>query len=289
MDYAIDTTFLLDGATGSELDRRGIDIGMPLWSANALLKAPDILKRVHIAYLEAGAQAIITNTFRTHERSLAKAGMGERAKELTSKAVDIARSACNEVNSAAFVFGSVAPLEDCYSPKLSPDATTCEQEHGNIIQHLVDAGVDLVLIETMCSAHEAIAAAQAAEKHAKDAWAISFCVSTTDVGVLLDGTPLSEITPHLAGASFIGINCVSAPKLAAQVTYLRSLLPDDMAVAAYGNVGYADGEGSWVNTDAIDPNAFAEYAMDWVKAGANIVGGCCGTTPETIAAIRGTL
>ena len=62
-----------------------------------------------------------------------------------------------------------------------------------------------------------------------------------------------------------------------------------MPIAAYGNVGTADDEGGWVNTDAIDPIAFAAYAMDWVQAGASIVGGCCGTTPKTIAEIRKSL
>jgi len=278
--------FLLDGATGSELERAGVDVGMPLWSANAILEAPEILKKVHIAYLEAGAQAIITNTFRTHERSLAKAGMGHRAKELTHKAVDIARSACEETNQNALVFGSVAPLEDCYSPELSPDAQLCEQEHGQIIRHLVDAGVDVVLIETMCNSTEVLAAVAAAKKFASDAWAISFCLTSNEVGVLLDGTPLLELLPHLDDAQFVGINCVPAPMLAEQVTYLRSIAPTHMPIAAYGNVGYADDEGGWVNTDAIDPTKFAEYAMDWVKAGASIVGGCCGTTPTTIAAIH---
>jgi len=274
--------FVLDGATGSELDRAGVDVGMPLWSAHAILEAPEILKQVHISYLEAGAQAISTNTFRTHERSLAKAGMGHRAEELTTKAVEIAQSARDEVNTDALVFGSVAPLEDCYSPKLAPLSDVCEQEHRQIICHLVNAGVDLVLIETIASAHEAVAAA----KVAKGEWAISLCMQTDVLGTLLDGTPLTNIIQAFEHAKFIGINCYPATKLAQQVKHLRSIAPNEMAVAAYGNVGHADDEGGWINTDAIDPNIFAEYAMDWVKAGASIVGGCCGTTPKTIAAIR---
>ena len=67
---------ILDGATGTELDRRGVDCGLPLWSARAMIDAPDILKDIHKAYLAAGAQAIVTNTFRTHQRSLEKANMG---------------------------------------------------------------------------------------------------------------------------------------------------------------------------------------------------------------------
>jgi len=276
---------LLDGATGSELDRAGVDIGMPLWSANAILEAPDILKQVHIAYLEAGAQAISTNTFRTHERSLAKAGLGERAEELTTKAVEIARSARDEVNTDALIFGSVAPLEDCYSPELAPLSDVCEQEHGQMIRHLVQSGVDLVLIETMCSAGELCAASIAAMENTND-WAVSMCLRQDSTGILLDGNPIAEFIPALARARFIGINCYPATKLAEQVTYLRSIAPTHMSIAAYGNVGYADDEGGWVNTDAINPNKFAQYAIEWIESGANIVGGCCGTTPEIIAAIQ---
>ena len=282
MKFKSESIFLIDGATGSELDRAGVDVGMPLWSAHAILEAPEILKQVHISYLEAGAQAISTNTFRTHERSLAKAGMGHRAEELTTKAVEIARSARDEVNTDALVFGSVAPLEDCYTPKLAPLSDVCEQEHGQIIRHLVNAGVDLVLIETIGSAHEAVAAAKVAEGE----WAMSLCMQTDVLGTFLDETPLTNVIQAFEHASFIGINCYPATKLAQQVKHLRSIAPNEMAIAAYGNVGHADDEGGWINTDAIDPNIFAEYAMDWVQAGASIVGGCCGTTPKTIAAIQ---
>ena len=96
--------FLIDGATGSELDRRGVDISMPLWSARALIEAPEppkILKQVHLDYLNAGAQAITANTFRAHKRSLAKAGIGDQAKELTQLAVAIARSARHQPRDGA--------------------------------------------------------------------------------------------------------------------------------------------------------------------------------------------
>ena len=283
--------FLIDGATGSELDRRGVDTSMPLWSAQAMLApdAPEILKQVHADYLYAGAEAITANTFRTHKRSLEKAGICNQAKELTQRAVAIARSACDETNPNALVYGSVAPLEDCYSPDLAPNMETCKQEHGQMIQYLVEAGVDLVLIETMCSAPEAIAAAEAAQAHAPNAWAISFCLSTDGMGVLLDGTPISDVIPEIDDAQFVGINCVPAPMLAEQVQHLRKLLPDHIPIAAYGNVGYTDEECGWVSTDAIEPTRYASYAMDWIEAGSSIIGGCCGTTPGTITAIRNEL
>ncbi len=285
---------LLDGATGSELERRGVEIGLPLWSANAILHAPEVVQQVHRDYLEAGARAITTNTFRTHQRSLAKAGMGDRAGELTRIAVEIARAARDGANTDALVLGAVAPLEDCYRPHLAPDGDTCHREHAQCIEHLVEAGVDMVWIETMCSAREATAAADAARSIAPSRWGISFCLA--DDGKVLDGTALEDIIPAIVDARWIGINCVAATVLARHVAMLRSAL--DTAgltgdagprIAAYGNVGHADGHGAWISTDAVAPKRFAEHAMDWVHAGATVVGGCCGTTPATIEHVSSML
>ena len=281
---------ILDGATGTELERRGVDTGLPLWSAGAILDAPEVLLDIHSEYLRAGSGAIIANTFRTHQRSLAKSGLGSQAESITAEAVRIACRARDSVNPDALVFGSVAPLEDCYSPELTPDMETCQREHGQIIGHLLDAGVDLVLIETMCSSREAIAAAKAAEVSGSGQWGISFCLSGEGrPGVLLDGTPICDLVDHLQGAAFIGINCVSASVLDSHVGHVRGLFHDSMPIAAYGNVGHVHEEKGWVNTDVILPRRYADLAMEWIDAGACIVGGCCGTTPETIRAIKDRL
>src|SRR3972149_8194495 len=84
-------TILLDGATGTELERRGVDTGTPIWSAMALLDAPQIVEQIHRDYLDAGAEVIITNTFRTHRYNLEKLGMGDEAARLTTLAVAIAQ------------------------------------------------------------------------------------------------------------------------------------------------------------------------------------------------------
>ena len=105
-----------------------------------------------------------------------------------------------------------------------------------MIRHLVNAGVDLVLLETMCSAGELCAASIAAMENTDD-WALSMCLEQNSTGILLDGNPIAEFIPALARARFIGINCYPAPKLAEQVTYLRSIAPTHMPIAAYGNVG----------------------------------------------------
>ena len=106
---------LLDGATGTELERRGSPTGLPLWSAHALLEDPGLVQRIHADYAAAGADVLTANTFRTQRRTLARGGVGERAAELTSTAVALARRAAAEASNRrpVFVVGSAPTLEEC--------------------------------------------------------------------------------------------------------------------------------------------------------------------------------
>jgi homocysteine S-methyltransferase len=311
------TPLILDGATGTELDRRGVDIGLPLWSANALLadSAADVLRQVHLDYLKAGADIITTDTFRTHRRSLAKSGYGDRARELTHRAVAIAKEAVGQASSLSmkevagqasslsvkevagqagslsmkevagqagslsYVAGSIAPLEDCYSPQLVPSEAECRAEHSEMIHHLVEAGVDVLLIETMNTIREAAVAARLAVITGRPA-IVSFVCGAD--GRLLSGeslTAAAQVTAPL-GVAAIGVNCTATPAIGDCLKELRAAC--DLPLIAYGNIGYADTDGNWVCTDAIEPDAYARYAKTW---GAKIVGGCCGTTPEHIRRI----
>ncbi len=288
---------LLDGATGTELDRRGVDVSLPLWSARALLDAPGVVRAIHEDYLDAGADLVTTNTFRTNRRTLAGAGLdtggdGGRAaaRRLTRRAVDLARLARDGRRPEALVLGSVAPLEDCYRPDLAPPEETCRNEHGEMIDNLLEAGADLVLIETMNNLAESRAAMEAAESRGPGRWMASFCLRASGPpGVLLSGESLEELIGHLSGARAAGINCVPAPAMEAQVRWLRRRLPGDVGVLAYANIGHADAAGNWIATGAVDPAAYAAYARRWAEAGATIVGGCCGTTPAHIRAAAAAL
>ncbi len=280
---------LLDGATGTELHRRGVNTGLPLWSANALLDDHDsqTLKQIHLDYLNAGADIITANTFRTHQRSLAKGGCGQRARELTLKAVAIAREAilCRDVPverlrddppGRLYVAGSIAPLEDCYSPHLVPSDLECEREHSEMIQHFAEAKVDIFLIETMNTIREAATAAKAATRIGGIPVVVSFVCGVD--GKLLSGESLSDAARAVIdlGVDIIGVNCVSTPHIKACLDQLRSF---NMPLIAYGNIGHIDEREGWTNTDAVDPEAYARYAATW---SAQIIGGCCGTTPEHI-------
>jgi S-methylmethionine-dependent homocysteine/selenocysteine methylase len=292
---------ILDGATGTELNRRGVDTGLPLWSANALLtdSGAEVLRQVHLDYLNAGATLLTANTFRTHRRALGKSGFdGERARELTHRAVAIAKEAIAEYvrrdgpvgrlpvdhlfpagdvpPERLYVAGSVAPLEDCYTPGLVPPDDECRAEHSERIHHLVEAGADILLIETMNTIREARIAAKLAVITGLPV-IVSFVCGTD--GRLLSGESLTEAAQTIApiGPAAIGVNCTPTPDIARCLAELR--VACDLPLIAYGNIGHADDDQGWVNTDAVNPKAYARYAAEWPAA---IIGGCCGTTPEHI-------
>lgn len=283
---------ILDGATGTELNRRGIDTGLPLWSANALTDdhGLDTLRQIHRDYLKAGANILTTNTFRTHRRALV--GTGYDARELTKRAVQTAkeaialapflRSPIVKENGGGLgvgvVAGSIAPLEDCYLPNLVPSDEECRAEHSERIHHLLEADVDLFLIETMNTIREAVIAAKLAVVTGRPV-IVSF-VCNLD-GHILSGESLTTAADILLplGVAAIGVNCGPTHTLAKPLSELRQVVGPNFPLIGYGNIGYADAIQGWVNTDAVEPETYALYAKEWPV---QIVGGCCGTTPEHI-------
>jgi len=279
---------ILDGATGTELNRRGVDTGLPLWSANALLNehAGTILKQIHEDYLRAGADIITTNTFRTHRRALAPSGNADRAFELTQAAVQIARAAAAaeqaRLERPVYVAGSVSTLEDCYRPDLVPPEDELRTEHSERIHHLVNCDVDLILVETINSIREALVIAKLATITGTPV-VLSFVCDQH--GKLLSTESLTRAAEKLLplGICALGINCGPTPYLAKPLSELQAACGEDFPLIAYGNIGYADEKQGWINTDSEDPQAYCDYASLWP---AKIIGGCCGTTPEHISKLR---
>ncbi|MFO0820071.1 MAG: homocysteine S-methyltransferase family protein [Pirellulales bacterium] len=269
---------LLDGATGTELNRRGIDTRVPLWSARALTSDQGLqtLRQIHRDYLDSGATVITANTFRTHRRALANTGYDSQS--LTRLAVEAARDAIEQWGGIGQVAGSVAPLEDCYRPDLVPSEKACRAEHAERLQHLADAGVDLILIETMNSIREAVIAAQLAVATGLPTWVCFVCGQD---GRILSGESLTLAAEFLLplGIEAMGVNCGPADSLGKPLTELRAICGPEFPLVAYGNIGYADAKEGWVNTDAVDPEVYVRYAERWP---AQILGGCCGTTPAHI-------
>jgi homocysteine S-methyltransferase len=288
---------LLDGATGTELERRAVDIGLPLWSANALLTAPQVLSQVHTDYLRAGAEVITANTFRTHRRSLAKGGLGARAKELTQLAVTLARAAGqtdlprlgSSANREHFIAGSIAPLEDSYLPERVPSAAECEREHAEMAQNLAEAGADLLLVETMNTIREAVAAT-----HAACATGLPVITSFVcrDDGRLFSGETVYAAVEAVVplGVAGVCINCTPTPLINKPFRELRAAVHSfsnlRLLMGLYANIGKTENIAGWTNTLDVSPLEYARLAAKWLELGARLIGGCCGTTPAHIAALR---
>ena len=313
--------FILDGATGTELTRRGVDTTLPLWSAGALIdpQGRDVLRRIHGDYIRAGAHIVTANTFRTHRRSLAQGGHGTRARELTHLAVQLVREAVEQVPAAhrVFVAGSIAPLEDCYSPQLVPPDDELRTEHAEMVRHLAEAGVDVMLVETMNTIREARIAAEAARSAGLPVMVSFVCAGATPLGggqararaagepVRLDGEPHLLSGERLSDAvraveplepAAIMVNCAPVAMIEGLLRGLRAATgrPPNASIGgrpigAYGNVGHVDERVGWTLTRAITPGQYAAAARGWRDLGASIIGGCCGTTPEHIAALAQAL
>ncbi len=277
---------LLSGGLGAELDRRGVPLPAPLWSTAALDVAPDRVRDLHRRYVRAGARVVVANTFRTARHVLRKVDRGGEARSLTALALRLAREgvALARPRSPVFVAGSIAPLEDCYRPDLTPPGDVLRIEHGVHVGSLVAAGCTLAWIETMPTRREALAALDAARAGALPA-VVSF-VPGPD-GKLLDGDDLGAAVREAAEREPLAIlvNCCP-PEVATRVVgTLREAT--DLPVGVYANGrGRPTAEGGWSWTGGASDRTTVRAARGWLADGIRLVGGCCGTTPRTIRRLR---
>jgi len=292
---------LLDGALGTELERRGVSTRLPLWSAQAVLEAPDRVREIHEEYARAGADILTAATFRTTPRAVAAAGSrgskgAEAGAESPSDADALTRAAvllCVEARAHAgtsretLIAGSIAPLEDCYAPERAPETAVAEREHAEQAARLADAGVDLILAETMGTAREAVAAARGAARTGLPLLVSFICGKGA---ALLGGEPLADAVRAVeaAGADAVLVNCTSVDAMPALLDTLSRTT--SLPIGCYPNAGLPDlASGTWRFDSAMTPERFARAGLAWVQAGAQIVGGCCGTGPSHIRALRETL
>lgn len=281
------TVTVLDGAMGTELERRGIDTGLPLWSANALLTAPEAVKQIHLDYLRAGAQIITTNTFRANPRTLARAGLAGRSRELTHIAVSLAQEAiadfqATRAGAQPLIAGSIAPVEDCYSPWLVPDDAELEAEHGELARYLAEAGCDLILVETMNTVRETVIAARAAAATGLPVWV---SVTLNPHNNLLSGESLREAAQAALTVkpAALLVNCIPVAQGVSALHVLHKAVDNaQVRLGIYANAGHVEA-GEWSMARGVTPEAYADAAREWLATGASIIGGCCGATPDHIA------
>jgi homocysteine S-methyltransferase len=277
---------VLDGGFGTELQRRGIKTTLPLWSAAALMKNPNDVKQIHRDYIDAGAEIATTNTFRTNSRTFAHAKIPNQAREYTMRAVELAALARDESGKTlTLIAGSISPVEDCYTPGLVPtEMKTLIDEHTDMAINLRDGGADVIWIETMNTIKETLAALEAAQ-NANMETVVSFVC--TPEGDLFSGEKIEDAIAAIEKYNPLAIltNCSSAKNIGVSMSRI-------MAATNIPSGAYANGDGEphpdqgWIFHDEHFPESYAGYAREWLKSGALIVGGCCGTTPDYIQGIR---
>ncbi|MFO0931179.1 MAG: homocysteine S-methyltransferase family protein [Planctomycetota bacterium] len=284
---------VLSGACGTELERRGAATPLPLWSAAALLEAPDLVREVHRDHVRAGADVVTANTFRTLRRTLARAGLDPRgARALVRTAVRLAREgvAAAAPGRRVVVAGSVAPIEDCFRPDLVPDEATLRAEHGQRVGDLVAAGADLAMVETMNTVREAVAALGACAAARLPAAVAFTCVAG---GRVRSGEPLAEAVAAVRPLRPLAIlvNCCPID-VASEALDAIVAAAGDVPAGVYANgLGTPDDVAGWRFEPGCgaDRAAYRAAVERWVARGARWVGGCCGTTPAYVEDVRDVL
>jgi len=268
-----------DGAMGTMLYSKGISLNRCYDELNAAM--PQLVKEVHLAYVKAGAELLETNTFGANKFRLEKFGLGEKVREFNLAGVRLAREVAG---GDLYVAGAVGPL----GIRLEPLGLTSREEARTAFRDqiavLVECGVDLIIIETMMDLDEAHQALLAA----REAGQLPVIVQMTvqDDGSTPTGTRPEDFARALDGwgADLIGVNCSVGPA-AVQETLERIATVTEKRLSAQPNAGMPRTvEGR--NLYLCSPEYMASYARRFIQAGARLVGGCCGTTPEHIKAIK---
>jgi methionine synthase I (cobalamin-dependent) len=287
VDQLASGPLLSDGAMGTMLYAQGVSFDKCFDQQN--VTNPEIVAGIHQAYIEAGAQLIETNTFGANRFKLIAHGLEDRVAEINTAAVGLARRVVQASNRPVFIGGSVGPLGVRLAPfgRIQP-AQAYAAFHEQIAA-LVEAGVDLVVIETISDLYEMAEAIKAARAVAADVPVMATMTFTHDDLTLLGDGP-QKVAQQLSelGADIIGVNCSEGPAQVLRILKnMRGVAPE-ARIAVRPNAGWPTHLGGRIMYPAT-PEYFGEYAVTFVEAGASIVGGCCGTTPEHIAAMRAAL
>ena len=282
---------ILDGSMGNELLKRTSKSSSGLWSAQFLIDSPNLVKEVHQAYVDVGAQVITTNTYSTIPSYLEKENKTHLMKDLIKKAGAIAREVADANNQETLVAGSLPPLDESYRPDLVPEEKESIPIYEELIEEL-NAYVDIFLCETVSSIAETSNILKAVKNKAKQ-----------DKKIWLSWTLLEDKSCKLRSKETIEeafqlaesfnpdaylFNCTDPIAITEGIKKLSKLT--EKPIGCYPNVFGVPFDWTLDNDVQVEPRnlsveQFVEYKNLWEDLGASIIGGCCGLGPEYIKAV----
>ena len=280
---------VIDGATGTELETRGVPMNNKAWSGAAVLTHPEVVRAIHADYILAGAEVIITNTFASGRHMLGPAGLTDQAQQINRSAVDRAREARDDVADAPVaIAGSmcewVAP-----DGAFAADMARLGEAYREQAAWLTDAGVDLISVE-MCShpVHTPLVI-EAAVETGLPVWVGVSCKREPASGNLVGfDPPYTDIEALIAELSQGSIGVVNIMHTAIEdITPSLSVLQCHWSgpFGVYPESGYFTMP-NWQFVDIVEPNDLITQAHTWVADGAQIIGGCCGLSVQHIKALK---
>ena len=280
---------IMDGGTGTELQRRGVPMDGFAWSGAAIDTHPETVRSIHEDFIRAGADVIITDTYSTARHVLETAGLGDRVRALNERAVALAREA-----RAAAAGGRAVAIAGSVSSFRISRTTPAQAEAGYREQAglLAEAGVDLIVLEMLYGPEQAGPAIRAALATGLPVWAGFSCRVAGDGSVeFLDGCPVENgLGPSLTlledlppGSAAVFVMHTLTEETAPALEIVRRQWSGHLG--AYAHSGrWADPD--WAFEDMISPEDYLSAAERWVAMGARIIGGCCGIEPRHIRLLK---
>ncbi|MCC7105864.1 MAG: bifunctional homocysteine S-methyltransferase/methylenetetrahydrofolate reductase [Chloroflexi bacterium] len=276
---------LCDGAMGTMLHARGVPYERSFDEVN--LSNPDLIQQLHREYIAAGAELIETNTYGANRLRLARYGLESSVRDINFRGVKIAREAREVSGEAVFLAGAVGPIDEPLSPIGTVTLVEARAAFREQIDALLEAGADLILLETFSSLTE-LREAVAAAREACDLPLVAQ-MSFAEDGNTMTGEDPAMVANVLAalGVDVLGVNCGLGPQQALEVVEAMHV-PSGLYLSAMPNAGFPSRVGGryfYFST----PEYFAEYVRRLADGGARMIGGCCGTTPAHVAAMAEAL
>mgnify|MGYP006282894085 FL=1 len=271
---------LLDGAMGTELKKRNV---MGNFKNN--IENPEIVKEIHASYIKAGSKAIITNTFSMNRLYLDSKDLDIDLELINKKGVEIAREAAGE---KAFVLGDISSTGKLLKPYGEHEESEFIEVYKEKAKILNETSTDAFIIETMVDIREAVTALKACKKVSNLPVIVSISFDRVEQGGrTVMGNTVKQVVEALtaAGADVIGTNCgsLSPQQMSEIVKMMRA--ETDLPIMVEPNAGQPKLKGEETIYD-MQPEEFTAGVMECIEAGANIVGGCCGTSPAHIDALN---